>query len=527
MIGVLLAVLTQHIDSQVRAPLPLEGAAGPGLLRLRTQDVPPEFSKFEFARERIEHKVSADVVLVNRARTELTELRVTILFYDQDREVKRSKAQTVARIAPGGSAAFKIETVQVENFSRYEVLVEQGRKQRLYLGSNPERPPLLKKAEPAKLALTASQDTPPAAAPGDVALALTVRNAGESDAHEPHAVVTFLDAKNAPVRKVRARLGSMIQAACEDTFEVTVPAVPAYAKAQVALAFLVSELPAWPEGPADAKEVDLRKNRILRFSDGVLCLTGTVRNGLGAAVKGVKATFKIGRESHLVTLEGVLGPGQTRDIELVVPDPGGDAASFQVGYDDAGAAAATAPPAAPKAVSKRTETKVIETAPLVKPPAVKTPEKPADSGPPKLSAGLKGMGVVDGYPLKNGTYSGDVPFVRLVFTDADGKPVQPTGTMNVVVYEGDRPVKKVQRIITKESWKLDIGKVTNLTVRHDILALDPKTNELWVAFHRSDGGPLAGEPKVDVSLAIRDAGTWEWKAVGPKTETALRGPDKK
>lgn len=497
------------------------------LFAVLAQDVPPEFSKFEFARERIEHKVTADVVLVNRARTELADLRVTILFYDQDREVKRSKAQPVAKIAPGGSAAFKIETVQVENFSRYEVLVEQGRKQRLYLGTSPERPPLLKKAEPAKLALTASKDTPPAAAPGDVVLALTVRNAGESDAHEPHAVVTFLDSKNGPLHKVRARLEGMVKAASEDTFEVTVPAVPAYAKAQVALAFLVSELPAWPEGPADAKEVDLRKNRILRFSDGVLRVTGTVRNGLGAAVKGVKATFKIGRESHVVTLEGVLGPGQTRDIELLVPDPGSDAASFQLGYDDAGTAAGTAPPEAPKPVAKRTETRAIDAAPLVKPPAVKTPDKPADSGPPKLSAGIKGMGFVEGFQLKNGTYSGDVPFVRLAFTDAEGKPVQPTGTLNAVYYEGDRPVKKVQRIITKESWKLDIGKVTNLTVRHDILALDPKTNELWVAFHRSDGGPLAGDPKIDVSLTIRDAGTWEWKAVGPKTETALRGPDKK
>ncbi|HXX94232.1 MAG TPA: hypothetical protein VEN81_11405, partial [Planctomycetota bacterium] len=65
------------------------------------QDLVPEFSRFEFARERIGHKVVADATLVNLTPGELQNLRVTAIFFDSERELRRSKPASIDRIAAG------------------------------------------------------------------------------------------------------------------------------------------------------------------------------------------------------------------------------------------------------------------------------------------------------------------------------------------------------------------------------------------------------------------------------------------
>ena len=98
--------------------------------------------------------------------------------------------------------------------------------------------------------------------------------------------------------------------------------------------------------------------------------------------------------------------------------------------------------------------------------------------------------------------------------------------MNFVVYNGQEPYKKVQRIVTKEQWNADASKVEKKTVADNTIACDKKTGELWVAFVRSDTGSF--EPRFDLTLEIRGAGTWIWKGIDrdKKFEAASRGPDK-
>ena len=142
-----------------------------------------------------------------------------------------------------------------------------------------------------------------------------------------------------------------------------------------------------------------------------------------------------------------------------------------------------------------------------------------DKGTPKIE--IKGLWKVDGISFKQGQstkYSGDTYLVMLNFTDEKGAAWQPTPTMNFVVYNGQEPYKKVQRIVTKEGWKD--------TVADNTIACDKKTGDLWVAFVRADPG---FDTKFDLTLEVKGAGTWIWKGVYSDVEykVAAKGPDKK
>src|SRR5262245_49089043 len=72
------------------------------------QDAGPRFTQFEFARERIGHKVIVDATLVNTASQDLTDVRITVSYFVGDRELRKSRPVQVARIAAQESASFKI-----------------------------------------------------------------------------------------------------------------------------------------------------------------------------------------------------------------------------------------------------------------------------------------------------------------------------------------------------------------------------------------------------------------------------------
>jgi len=99
-------------------------------------------------------------------------------------------------------------------------------------------------------------------------------------------------------------------------------------------------------------------------------------------------------------------------------------------------------------------------------------EKPG----PKIE--LKGCMKVEGISFRQGQttkYSGDTFLVKLLFTDEKGATIQPTPTLNFVVYNGQEPYKKVQRIVTKEQWKADVAKINKDTVADNTIASDNLT----------------------------------------------------
>ncbi len=149
-----------------------------------------------------------------------------------------------------------------------------------------------------------------------------------------------------------------------------------------------------------------------------------------------------------------------------------------------------------------------------------------DKGTPKIE--IKGLWKVDGISFKQGQstkYSGDTYLVMMNFTDEKGGAWQPTPTMNFVVYNGQEPYKKVQRIITREQWKADVAKINKDTVADNTVACDKKTGDLWVAFVRADPG---FDTKFDLTLEVKGTGTWIWKGVYSDVEykAAAKGPDK-
>ena len=149
-----------------------------------------------------------------------------------------------------------------------------------------------------------------------------------------------------------------------------------------------------------------------------------------------------------------------------------------------------------------------------------------DKPTPKIE--LKALWKVDGISFKQGQstkYSGDTYLLILAFTDDKGQLWQPTPTMSFVVYNGQEPYKKVQRIITKEGWKADREKIGQNSVADTTVASDKKTGDLWVAFIRTDPG---FDVRFDLTLEVKGAGTWIWKGVNGEMEykVAAKGPDK-
>lgn len=154
---------------------------------------------------------------------------------------------------------------------------------------------------------------------------------------------------------------------------------------------------------------------------------------------------------------------------------------------------------------------------------------PVQSDPAAAKVELKGLMKVEGISYRQGQstkYSGDTYLLRLAFTDEKGAAFQPTPTLNFVIYNGQEPYKKAQRLVTKEQWKADTSKINQQTVADNTIACDKKTGELWVAFVRVDPG---FDPRIDLTLEIKKVGTWVWKSVDldSKFEAPPKPPDKK
>lgn len=488
----------------------------------------PEFTKWEFARERIGHKVIVDGEMWNRTGAELTDVKLTAIYYDGNRELRRSKTVRVAKVADKAKAPVNLEADNVPNFTRYELYVEYGTTTRLYVGDEKAPMPSLKKAAPAALTLISTKDALPKSFPGDVVVTLAVRNDGGNEAYEPTAVLSFK--VRGEQKLVHVLLDKQIAAGSEDTFEVTVPGLEAYTNFESRVTFLSSEAGKFGEAPADAKEVAIRNLRIVRLVDGTGRVTGSVKNGIAVTVGEVAATFQIGKTDVPWTLPGTLNPGEVRTFEFYLPDcpsfegGGGYDIKFKESKPD------PAPFARPASV-KKTGTKSVETRQVKLPPP---PAKSANADPEmnvknlnkgEYAVGLRGLMVVEGNYGKGNKYTGDVYLMRFVFLDDEGKPMKPTPTINATIYNKDQPYGKVQRIVEKQQWGADASKINSSTVEATTIACDKKSGELWVAFVRTETPTF--EPKADMTLVIPDIGIWTWKGLSGKFEAAPRPPDRK
>src|SRR6185295_14453907 len=294
----------------------------------------PEFTKFEFIRERIGHKVLVEGTLVNTAGVELADLKLTALYFDGNRELRRSKTARIAKVAAGAKSDFLLEADQVPNFTRYELYVEYGATTRLYGGDEKAPMPALRKSAAANLTVVTSKDAPPKTLPGDAVFTIVVKNDGGSEAEEPTAVLSFK--VRGEQRILRVRLDRAVTADSEDNFEVTIPVTEAYSSYDASAVFLSLDGPRPADPPSSVKELVVRSLRMVRMSDGSGRVSGSFKNGLAVTVGEISATFQVGKTDVPFTLPGTLTPGELRPFEFYVPscpafDGGG---GYDVGFKE-------------------------------------------------------------------------------------------------------------------------------------------------------------------------------------------------
>ncbi len=487
------------------------------LAALAAQDSrPPQWVKYDIARERIAHKVVVDAELRNAGAAELSGAKVTAIYFDGDRELRRSPTVPVPRAAPGATVNFKIEAEQVPNFTRYDLYVETSAATYLYLGTDAVSLPALRPSSGPKLALVSHTVSP---------LTLVVRNGGGAAADEPTAAITFKNGA-AALGQVRVRLEKLVGPASEETFEIAVPGAPAHTAVDVTLAWQAADEIVMSDTVGGARDVTLRQCRAVRLTDGSARVSGVVANGTSGAVGKVAARFQLGRLEAPYEFPGTLKSGESRPFVFYIPDGGTfEAISFSLGYDSAASpAVAAGPPPAPGA--RRTGSKPVEADRIKLPPP---PVKVKDAGglpevrPP--SVGVRGLLVVSGTVGKNNKYSGDHYLMRMIFLDEKGKPWQPEGTVSFSLYEGDKNLKKAQRTITRGSYGVDSSRISSETIDLESMAFDKKSGELWVCIYWSDESWK--KPRADLTVEIPGTGTYTLKGIEGRWDFTPRWPDGK
>jgi hypothetical protein len=108
----------------------------------------PVFTRFQISREKEEHKVSVTATLRNPGSSDLTELWVSVTYFDGDRELRQSRPSRLAKLPARGTAPLTLEARQVEKFSRYEVMILSDDRNLVYSGSVADGTPKLQRVDP-------------------------------------------------------------------------------------------------------------------------------------------------------------------------------------------------------------------------------------------------------------------------------------------------------------------------------------------------------------------------------------------
>jgi len=488
------------------------------LALLRPQDTkPPEFVKFEMARKRVGHKVVTDAALRNAGTAELADLKATVLYFEGDREMRRSKPTAVPKIPPGATVAFKIEAEQVPNFTRFDLYLESAGATRLYPGTAPAPLPRLQGPGRASVSVVSSRLGPP--------LTVVVRNTGGTAADEPTAALTFRNASGSAMRQLRVRLEKTLPPLAEETYEIAVPDVAGAASVDATVAWQGSDEFSLPEQAGGARDLTIQQCRAVRLTDGTARVSGILANGSPTGVDRIAVRFRLGTFDAPYEAPGGLKAGESRPFVFYVPAcPAFDALSFELSFEGAKSpAAAPAPPASRRTATRRVEGEAVKLPP---PPPKAAEDLARPPGAPKPpSVGIRGLLVSEGSYGKGGKYSGDVYLMRMTFTDGAGKPFQPDATIRFTLYDGDKEVRKAQRSVTREGWGTDAARVNGRELEMDTIAYDKKAQELWVAVHWTD--QAFKKPRADITVEIPNVGTYTFPGVDRDWAAAPRWPDVK
>ena len=491
------------------------------------QDAFPEFTKFDVAREKTFQKTTAEIALQNPLGPPLKNVRLTIIFYDRDLEVRRSATTSLGDLSSNGTKTVTLATLRVPKFNRFDIRLDHDGG-RIFYEANADHPiPILKRAPPARLSMILRPPARPASFPADLTFTAVVRNAGEGEAREPTAVIGFL---GGPEKLVRVHLADKIEAGSQDTFEVMIPNCPRFESVETSIVWL-EEVLRFPVGKlTTALEVQFGRMRLGRLSDGCVVATGAIRNGIPSTIGEIDIVYELQGRQHPCRIPGTVAAAEVRPFRFFIDDAAPKITSFRytVGFSELGGKAVSTSPAIPRARRTAHAAGTVKVEVAAKPVEQETAAeflRSAPKGPP-VTVELKGLGWIEGYYLKNGKYTGDVGFLGIVFRDDKRKLIQPTGSVVATLYNGNKLMKRATRPFPKEAWRRDANRMHSKNVSDKAVAYDRKEKMLWVGMARMPGS--FEELRADIKVTVKGVGVWRWTNLkGKSFQRPPRGPDPK
>ncbi|GEM_PF-4110884 len=172
-----------------------------------------------------------------------------------------------------------------------------------------------------------------------------------------------------------------------------------------------------------------------------------------------------------------------------------------------------------------------EAAPVLEGAAAEAPPgdvPPTAGGKSKAATvGLPGLFCVDGEWVGEGKrrrYTGDVYFLQLAFRDAEGNPVNQTGTVEVIARQGKKTVANVRRAVQEGHYKLDASKLTARTATPEVVCFDAEGGVILVGVLRWNANDKFAA-QIDVAFLSAEGDRWTWKALEDPWSEDAKGPE--
>ncbi|MEK7866656.1 MAG: hypothetical protein AAB434_08220, partial [Planctomycetota bacterium] len=172
-----------------------------------------------------------------------------------------------------------------------------------------------------------------------------------------------------------------------------------------------------------------------------------------------------------------------------------------------------------------------EAAPVLEGAAAEAPPEggtPPSGGKSKAATiGLAGLRVIDGVWVGEGKkrrYTGDVYFLQIAFRDAEGKPVNQAGTVEVFARQGKKTVANVRRAVQEGHYKLEASKLDAKTASPEVVCFDAEAGVVLVGVLRWNANDKFAA-QIDVAFRSAEGDRWLWKALEDPWSEDPRGPE--
>jgi hypothetical protein len=517
----------------------------------RADETPLQFSEFSIARTRFEKKVWADSRVKNNGAGPVTGISVSLICYEGEREVARSRAVEVDQVAPGGEKPVSFEISKCPFFTNYVVesaYFLDGKEVRTrFIGRDLFNPPIpeRKDAIPGTAYLEVYK-VKPERLDKDVTLTLTVKNAGELQADQARIRFKFYDADHNLVREAAQTFTEKFPFGKEIPLMVKVKGVPEFDKVRADIEESTSQERNLSEGEFSGEtEVEAAGFRFEDRQDGSIRVSGRVRNGKPIGVRNVVIKvmlFNRGTQVRelMATPERPLHPQETAGFASTMKSPPEfDDYKYTASYEEDETLVAGDPPKEPAhrdPVHGDPDPDPKDPGPVAgdppKDPDPKTPE-PKKPEEPKIrsiaqATAVRGSRWIEGNWVgegKQAKYRGAFLMLSLQFTDKAGKTARVAqGGMLEMTFRA--PAKKdvvTKMKVEKFAWSTDARKVTVANAKVGQMGYDPDAEAIEIVvleFKDNDEWNYT----LDAKFTSDEGDVWEWKGLSEPYRAAAGKP---